>query len=174
VLVDFAVRFIEVLAKLSPAAEIMDRGSYMPLRPGPVTIVGKRAFWRNEVTVSITVNRGIVERSDVGWCGRLLLEEAAFQLDRLLLSSAVGDARGLLYRLPALSASLATSPMERDIDNLKARLGRHAADALFIAAKAQAEKLDGYRRYAKGMSNPVRHSAVLANGTSSPTLAVAS
>jgi hypothetical protein len=155
-LVDFAARFVEVLAKLSPAAEIMNRGSYLPLRPGSITIPGKYALWRSELNVSVTTNRGIVERSDVAWVARLLLEEAAFRLDKVVLSSATKDVRGLLHRIAPVSASLATEAMERDVDNLKARLGPYAAGAVFIAAPAQAKVLDGYRRYAKAMSNTVR------------------
>lgn len=164
-LVDFAVRFIEVLSHMSAGAEVLNRGSYLPLPPGQVHIFRKRALWRNELTCSVTVNRGIVERCDMTWVARLLLEEATFQFDRLVLSSAAKDVRGLLYKIAPLSASLATDAMERDIDNLKAKLGRYAVGALFIAASAQTDVLDGYRRYAKVISNTVRRSATLPNRT---------
>jgi hypothetical protein len=164
-LVEFAAHFIEVLAKLSAGAEIIDRGSFTPLRPGSVTICGRLPLWRNELIASVTTTRAIVERSDTMWIARLLLEEAAFRLDKLMLSSEIGDTRGLLHRLRAFSASVAINSIERDVENLKARLDRYAAGAVFIAAPAQAKKLDEYRCYAEGMTNVVRHSAALANGT---------
>jgi hypothetical protein len=73
-LVNIAVAFVETLTRLSAAAEMMDRGTYVPLgrydaKPGPVHIVGKTALWVHELSFPITVTRALVEQRDYGSLG---------------------------------------------------------------------------------------------------------
>jgi hypothetical protein len=102
-MVAVAASFIEVLAHSSAAAEMLDRGTYTPIgrydaNPGPVHIAGKVALWRHEIAVPITVTRALVEeRGDLA-IARLLLETAALEFDKAMLS-AKAIPRGLLHKV---------------------------------------------------------------------------
>jgi hypothetical protein len=173
-LVNIAVAFVETLTRLSAAAEMMDRGTYVPLgrydaKPGPVHIVGKTALWVHELSFPITVTRALVEQRDYVWIARLLLETASFELDKAMLSAKGGDVRGLrglLYKVVPAWPRVASDAMTRDLDGLIAKLGRHGAPGrhvLFIGAPPQVDAIN--RRPMKSILHRVRQSAALSKGT---------
>jgi hypothetical protein len=124
------------------------------------------ALWRHEIAIPITTTRGLIEERDGAWIARLLLESAAFEFDRLILSAKGGVVRGLLHKIVPAWPRLTSKAMTDDFDGLIAKLGRHGAPGariLFIAAPPQADTLN--RSIFKSPLHSVRSSAVLAPRT---------
>jgi hypothetical protein len=159
-LVDVSVSLLEVLAALSPAAWLINTGSYVRLgrydaRPSAVHRVGRLAIQQYELVVPVTVNRGDFESCDRAWLARILLEATAHRLDTVMLS-AKPDPRGLLHDIgPAVENVAADDVMGRDLDRLRDKLGPRAA--VIIVPAAQAVALD--RAGTKSAAYQVRRSS---------------
>jgi hypothetical protein len=88
--VGIAAGFIETLVRLSPAAELLELGTSVPLGrydvdDGPV-VLNNRPLFPREFVVPVVVARDVIERHDHQHVARRLLEVAAGELDAALFA----------------------------------------------------------------------------------------